>query len=103
MKEAKIPTQVIGVDCVLGAFFTDQEITNYRSLQKADGAKLDRFNKLLFGRGIIKPTGRYYISLTHTQEDVKKAIEAYAEAIDGLKDWVREGQSILIGVPVREE
>ncbi len=85
LKEAEIPAQVIGVDCLFEVFFTDREITDYRSLQSADVAMLRRFNKLLLERGIFKSETKYYIGLCHTQEDVKKTIEAYAEAIDELK------------------
>ena len=84
LKEAEIPAQVIGEDCLFDVLFTDQEITDYRSLQAADGGMLKRCNKHLFDRGIFKGVSKYYVGLSHMQEDVKKTIEAFASAIDEI-------------------
>ena len=85
LEEAQIPAQVIGEDCCFDVIFADQEITDYRSLQTADGNLLKRFNRLLFDRGIYKSTSKHYISLALTDEDVEDTIKAYGEAVEQLK------------------
>ena len=46
---------------------------------------LRRFNRLLLERGVWKGDSKIYISVAHTAEDVRHAIEAFASAIDELR------------------
>ncbi len=85
LSEAEIPAQVVGDAPLFDVFFTDQEITDYRSTLKADRQTLRRFNQLLLERGVFKGDTKYYVSTAHTQEDVQHTIEAFASAIDALK------------------
>ena len=43
-----------------------------------------RFNDLLRTRGILKGASKYYISLAHTQDDIRHTMDAWASAIDEL-------------------
>ena len=49
--ENGVPAQSSGDDAIFDVFFTDGEITDYRSSMKADKQKLGRFNRLLRERG----------------------------------------------------
>jgi glutamate-1-semialdehyde 2,1-aminomutase len=44
-----------------------------------------RFNGLLRERGILKGESKYYISLAHTDQDIKDTIGIWKDAIAELK------------------
>ncbi len=82
--EARIPAQVTGEAPAFEVWFTDQEITDFRSTLGADVAMHNRFTELLLDRGIIKAHEKFFVSLAHTDEDVEITLEAFASAIDEL-------------------
>ncbi len=84
-KEAEIPVQVVGDAPLFDVYFTEAEVTDYRSSLSGDKKMLARFNRLLLERGIFKGDSKYYISTAHTAEDVDQTIEAFAGAIDELR------------------
>ena len=85
LDEAEIPAQVAGEAPVFDVYFTDVEITDYRSTLSRDKGMLNRFNELLLDSGILKSDSKFYISTAHTSEDVGRTIEAFASAVDRLK------------------
>ncbi len=85
LDEAEIPARVVGEAPLFDVFFTDTEITDYRSTLLANKQMLARFNELLIARGILKGDSKFYISLAHTNADVQYTIDAFASAIDELK------------------
>jgi glutamate-1-semialdehyde 2,1-aminomutase len=84
LDEAEIPAQVLGEAPMFDVFFTETEITDYRSTLGADKQMVGHFNKLLAERGVFKGDTKYYVSTAHTQDDVDFTIEAFASAIDEL-------------------
>ena len=82
LNEAEIPAQVTGVPPMFDVFFTDAEITDYRSTLTGDEAMKSRFNQILLERGVFKGDTKLYVSTAHTQEDVSHTVDAFAEAID---------------------
>ena len=44
-----------------------------------------RFNALLRERGILKGEQKYYVSLAHTEDDIKDTIAAWEGAIKELR------------------
>ena len=84
-KEAEIPVQVVGDAPLFDVYFTEAEVTDYRSSLSGDKKMLARFNRLLLERGIFKGDSKYYISTAHTAGDVDQTIEAFAGAIDELR------------------
>ena len=85
LDEAEIPASVVGEAPLFDVFFTDQEITDYRSTLAADKGMLARFNELLLANGILKGDTKFYISLAHTAADTQQTLDAFASAIDNLK------------------
>ena len=85
LNEAEIPAQVVGIAPLFDVFFTDAEITDYRSSLKGDKKMLGRFNKLLLERGVFKGDSKFYIATTHSQQDVDTTVDAFVGAIDELK------------------
>jgi glutamate-1-semialdehyde 2,1-aminomutase len=86
---ASIPAQVSGEPPAFEVWFTEREITDFRSTLSADQALHDRFTELLLDRGIVKAHEKFFVSLAHTDEDVAITIEAFASAIDELKRGTR--------------
>lgn len=82
--EARIPAQVTGEAPAFEVWFTDQEITGFRSTLRADMALHNRFTELLLDRGIVKAHEKFFVSTAHTDEDVEITLEAFASAIDEL-------------------
>ena len=85
LNEAEIPASVVGEAPLFDIFFTDGEITDYRSTLRADKQMLNRFNELLLARGVLKGDTKFYISLAHTNADIQQTLDAFAAAIDELK------------------
>jgi glutamate-1-semialdehyde 2,1-aminomutase len=83
--EAGIPVQVSGEPPAFEVWFTDREITDFRSMRAADAALHDRFSELLLDRGIVKAHEKFFVSLAHTEDDVQITIAAFESAIDELR------------------
>ena len=84
--ENGIPVQMCGEDAIFDVFFTSQPVINYRDGLRADGQLMGRFNSGLLERGILKGGQKYYPSMAHTDEDVERTIQAFAEVIPALRD-----------------
>ena len=87
LDEAEIPAQVIGEAPLFDVFFTEGEISDYRSTLQADRALASRFTTLLLEHGVLRGTSppKFYISTAHDAADVEHTIQAFASAVDGLK------------------
>ena len=85
LDEAEIPAQVVGVPPLFDVYFTETEISDYRSSLSADKDMLRRFNELLLERGVFKGDTKYYVSTAHTSNDVDHTADAFADAIEKLK------------------
>ena len=76
----------MGEGVLFEIYFTDEDITDYRSTLKADKAKLTRFVALLRERGIFRGASKFYLSIVHDERDVKETIQAFESAIAALGD-----------------
>ena len=86
LMEAELPAQVLGEPPVFDIVFTDKEVTDYRSALAGDADLSGRLNHLLLNKGILRASsGRFYVSLAHTSEDIKITEEAFSLAIEELK------------------
>ena len=85
LDKAEIPAKVVGEPVLFDAFFTTQEVYDYRTSLSADSQKLARFNQLILDRGILKGTTKFYISTEHNDHDVEKTLAAFEEAVGILK------------------
>ena len=85
LSEAELPARVVGEAPLFDVFFTEQEITDYRSTLLADKQMLGRFNELLLARGVLKGDTKFYVSLAHDSADVQHTLDAFASAIEELK------------------
>ena len=85
LRQAEVPAQVIGDDTIFDVYFTDQEISDYRSTLSASSETMQRFNRLLLGSGIVKGVQKFYMSLAHTEEDIQATIHAYRDVAEQLR------------------
>ena len=85
LDQAEIPARVVGDDTCFDVYFTDREITTYRSTMSADAGRLKRFNKLLLDRGILKGGQKFYMSLAHNEADIQRTTEVFKEAAEALQ------------------
>jgi glutamate-1-semialdehyde 2,1-aminomutase len=78
---AGVPARVVGEGVLFDVYFTDGEITDYRSTLAADRARLSRFVKLLRERGIFRGASKFYLSIVHDEADVAETIRAFESAV----------------------
>jgi glutamate-1-semialdehyde 2,1-aminomutase len=79
-----LAAQVVGEPVVFDILFTGEPVTDYRSLQKADGGLARAFTTELIKRGVVKNTQKMYMSLAHTDADVAKTLRACEDALKVL-------------------
>jgi len=79
--ERDLPVRVVGEGPVLQAFFTEQEIVDWRSCLSADAEKAYRLGLELIRRGLfVTPGGKLYLSLAHTDADLDRTLEVFEDA-----------------------
>jgi len=84
VQRSGLPAQVVGEPVVFDIIFSGEPITDYRSLQKADGALARSFTTELIKRGVVKNTQKIYMSLAHTDADVARTLQACEDALKVL-------------------
>ena len=83
-RKSGLPAQVVGEPVVFDILFTGEPVTDYRSLQKADGALARAFTTELIKRGVVKNTQKMYMSLAHSDADVATTLQACEDALKAL-------------------
>jgi glutamate-1-semialdehyde 2,1-aminomutase len=80
---AGVPLQVLGDGPVLQVFFVDDRpLRNHRDLLRADKKKAVAFAHELIRRGVYcTPGGKLYLSLAHSDEDIKRTINLAAAVL----------------------
>jgi glutamate-1-semialdehyde 2,1-aminomutase len=79
-----LPAQVVGEPVVFDILFTGEPVTDYRSLQKADGALARTFTTELIKRGVVKNTQKMYMCTAHSDADVARTLQACEDALKVL-------------------
>jgi glutamate-1-semialdehyde 2,1-aminomutase len=80
LKDARVEARVSGDAPMFDIVFTAREVTDYRS-SIGDQDAMKRCNALLRERGILKGDSKYYVSLAHTDEDIRQTLNAFADSI----------------------
>ena len=84
MRNAGVEAQICGEPCLFDVVFTGQPIVDYWSVENGDKAKAARFDEVLLEHGVLRGKGKFYVSVTLTQEDVDLAIGAFEAAAAAL-------------------
>ncbi|MGH2397056.1 MAG: aspartate aminotransferase family protein, partial [bacterium] len=81
-----IPLLVQGPGPVFYVWFTDASaITDYDSSARVDRTPYSRFSAALLAHGVrVIPGGRWYISLSHTEEEIDRTCEAVGQALHAI-------------------
>jgi glutamate-1-semialdehyde 2,1-aminomutase len=84
--ENGIAVQSCGEDAIFDIFFTEHPVTNYRDSLTADTQMMARLNAGLLERGVLKSwPQKFYPSISHTDEDIERTVDAIKEAIPTLR------------------
>jgi len=88
-KETGISLQINQIASMFSLFFNDRPVTDYKSVLKSNS---DMFIKYFYGmlkRGIYLAPSAYeasFVSLAHTDEDIKRTIEAVYHTFKEIKE-----------------
>ena len=78
--ELGIGIQVLGDGPVVQVAFAEHPINDVASLKRADSARAGRFLLECAQRGVLS-TGKFYVSVAHSGDDVSETLEVIAEAM----------------------
>lgn len=74
-----LEAQVIGAPVMFDVVFTHHEVRDYRTVLQADAEAARRFTRALRERGVLKSESKSYVSVAHTEEDVRDTLAAIAD------------------------
>ncbi|HXW26581.1 MAG TPA: aminotransferase class III-fold pyridoxal phosphate-dependent enzyme [Xanthobacteraceae bacterium] len=80
LQDAGVKARVVGEPALFDIVFTYRDVIDYRSAM-GDQDAMKRCNGLLREGGILKGESKYYVSLAHTDEDIRFTLDAFASAI----------------------
>ena len=84
LREHGFTATVMGIPACFEAVFAPGPITDYRGTMRSDPSIWRRLNELLLERGILKGETKYYLSIAHTDEDVRQTFDAWSDALEVL-------------------
>jgi glutamate-1-semialdehyde 2,1-aminomutase len=81
LADAGLPAQVLWDGPIMTVLFTDQPVTDYRSAQTADPARMRAWYEGLLARNFLVNPGvqKFYISTAHSEADVDETLAAARE------------------------
>jgi len=82
---AGIPAQVLGEPPCFEVWFGADPITDFRSMLASDRGLHMRFTELLLDHGIVKGHEKFFVSLAHTDEDVRRTLDVFHTVAAQLK------------------
>ncbi len=83
-RRAGVALTVNHAGSLLTPFFTDGPVTDAASARRADPARYARFFHALLDRGVMVPPSQFeawFVSLAHTEEDLRRTCDAAAVAL----------------------
>lgn len=87
--DLNIPHQINSMNSMYQIFFTDIPVTNYQTCQTANSKKFQKLFSFLLTSGVFIPPSQFesvFISYAHTDIDINKTIDAYAQALKIIKN-----------------
>lgn len=83
LAEAGFPAQVLWDGPIMAVLFTEQTVTDYRSAQTADPARMRAWYEGLLLRGLLVNPGvqKFYLSTAHSEADVDETLAAAREVV----------------------
>jgi glutamate-1-semialdehyde 2,1-aminomutase len=84
LRDSKVPHQVAGIGSMFQLFLSSRPVTNYRDALGADTALFDRMFLRLLDKGVYLAPSQFetnFLSTAHSDEDVRRVVDAIAEAL----------------------
>lgn len=85
-----VPVRVNRVGSMISVFFTDSDVTDFKSASKCDTEKFKRYFNLMLERGIYLAPSQFeslFLSDAHTAEDLEKTASAFDDVMKILKSY----------------
>ena len=86
-KEAGVPHQLNRAGSMWTLFFTPDPVTDYDSAKKCDTARFGKFFWAMMDRGVYLPCSQFeaaFVSVAHTEEQIRQTIAAAQDALRTL-------------------
>ena len=83
-----VPIRVNRVGSMLSVFFTDSDVTDFKTASQCDTERFKRYFNLMLERGIYLAPSQFealFLSDAHTAEDLEKTAKAFDEVMEILK------------------
>ena len=90
LREHGFTATVMGIPACFEAVFAPGPIIDYRGILRGDASLGRRLNELLLERGIVKGDTKYYLSIAHTEDDVRETFDIWSEALEVLASERRQ-------------
>ena len=84
LRDTEHAAQVVGHPTLFDVVFRKEAVRNYRDVRSGDRDKAARFNATLQANRILKPPGKFYISLALTDTDIEQTLAAVQLAAQQL-------------------
>lgn len=84
----KLPYTVVGLGSMFQLFMTPRPVLNYQDALAADAGRFHQLFLSLLERGIYLPPSQYetnFLSTAHSDEDVRRTIQAFDEALEVMQ------------------
>jgi len=84
---AGVPCTVNRVGSMITAFFTEGPVRSYEDVSRSDTARFGAFFRAMLDRGIYLAPSQFeaaFISTAHTEDDIRRTVEAAAKCLAGL-------------------
>ncbi len=83
--DAGVDVRVTGEPPAFEPWFTDVDVTDFRSSQTADSMMGHRFAKLLLDHGVLKGHEKFFVSMAHSDTDIDVTVDAIEQVVAELK------------------
>jgi glutamate-1-semialdehyde 2,1-aminomutase len=82
--DAGLSAHVLGIGPLFQVFVTDERPVDYRGAKAADAALMRRVAAKAYDAGLFMSGDKGYISLAHTREELDRAVEIFADAVQSV-------------------
>lgn len=99
-REYEIPLAVNRVGSLVSAFFTAENVTDYRAAMTADISKFNAFFSMMFNQGIYIAPSQFeamFVSAAHSEADLNMTITAIAKCFAGLAEKCENQSRTMLG------
>jgi glutamate-1-semialdehyde 2,1-aminomutase len=89
LQESKVPHQVAGIGSMFQLFLSSRPIENYQDAVAANAVLFDRLFLRLLEESVYLAPSQFetnFLSTAHTDEDVRRVVDAIAEALSEVSE-----------------